>query len=125
VIQLTQQLRPQPYNVYEKVVENMGTTVARQRSMAGKSSSVPLSPPRTEQKSIDPEDASRLSFLAYTIEHYNEVEPAPDEVDELVEGLKTTQAKKIAAALRGAHSDKSVTEAANVFRGWIRANAKR
>ena|SRR5947209_7340066 len=104
----------------------MGTTVARQRSMAGKSSSVPLSAPRpAEQKSIDPEDASRLSFLAYTMEHYDDVAPASGEVDELVDGLKTPQARKIAAALRGANSDRSVTEAANVFRGWIRANAKR
>jgi hypothetical protein len=86
---------------------------------------VSVPPPRAERKSIDPEDASRLSFLAYTIEHYNDVKPENEEVEALVGGLKTDGARKIAAALRGEKSSAYAKEAAGVFRDWIKANARR
>jgi hypothetical protein len=72
--------------------------------------------------SLDSDDASRLSFLAYTLEHFQNVVSVEAPINELVGGLKTPEAQKIAEALRGRASDQGSVEAANVFRGWVKGH---
>ena len=79
--------------------------------------------PTSDSYTLDPDDASRLSFLAYTIEHYSDI-VSTGAIKSIVDGLKAPEAHQIADALRGnGGSDPRAKEAASVFRGWIRKNA--
>jgi hypothetical protein len=79
----------------------------------------------TTELTLDPDDASRLSFLAYTIEHYKDVVPSGT-IDSIVDGLKTPEAQKIADAIRDIKADNGddADAVASVYRGWIRRNAR-
>jgi hypothetical protein len=69
---------------------------------------------------LDAEDASRLSFLTYAVKHYGQT----NDVKGMINALKTTDAKDIAAVIFGGRpKNERVKEVAKVYQEWIEQNS--